>query len=141
MLWFINGTDNSDLMIEPVDNVQPITDSKDEKVRKQNKRAAKKKARLNNICILMQALAGGSAVLLLSCPTPVFCSGSSAPLLPCFGSPICPSSLFSCLKTAIILSHCLVLAPVLRFLAGLLPLLVLGPAHLHLASTVLKTIK
>lgn len=36
-LWFVDVTDNPDLMIEPVNNGQPITDSKDEKVRKQNK--------------------------------------------------------------------------------------------------------
>ena len=40
---FVNATDNPDLTIEPVDNNQPITDSKDEKVRKKNKCAAKRK--------------------------------------------------------------------------------------------------
>lgn len=32
-LWFVDVTDNPDLMIEPKNNAQPITDSKDEKMR------------------------------------------------------------------------------------------------------------
>lgn len=42
-LQFVNVTDVSDFMIELLDNGQPITDSKNEKVKKQNKLTAKKK--------------------------------------------------------------------------------------------------
>lgn len=48
VLRFIDVTDNPELTIEPVDNNQPIMDSEDEKLKKQNKRAAKRKAQLDN---------------------------------------------------------------------------------------------
>ena len=68
---FIDVTDNLDFTIEPVDNGQPITDSEDEKVRKQNERVAKRKARLDNLHAAMWAPAAGSAALSSSCPAPV----------------------------------------------------------------------
>lgn len=33
-LWLVDVTDDPDLMIEPVDNGEPISDSEDEKVKK-----------------------------------------------------------------------------------------------------------
>lgn len=39
---FIDVTDNPDLIIKPINNDQPILNSKDEKVMKRNKRVAKK---------------------------------------------------------------------------------------------------
>ena len=41
---FVDVTDNPHLTIKQVNNGHPITDSKDEKVRKQNERVAKRKA-------------------------------------------------------------------------------------------------
>ena len=55
---FVDVTDKPELAIEPEDNGQPITDSKDEKARKGFEHAAKRKARRDNLCIPMrQALA------------------------------------------------------------------------------------
>lgn len=71
-LRFVDVTDNSDLTIEPVDNNQPITDSKDGKMRKQNKGAVMKKVQLDNLRALIRAPASDSAALLLSCLALVF---------------------------------------------------------------------
>ena len=46
-----------------MNNGQPITDSKDEKVRKQNKRVAKRKARLDKLRAAVRAPAAGSVAL------------------------------------------------------------------------------
>ena len=71
---FVDVTDKPKLVIEPEDNGQPITDSKDEKVRKELERTAKKKARRNNLYTLVrQALATGFAALLLSGPALLSC--------------------------------------------------------------------
>ena len=85
--WFVDVTDNPDLTIEPVDNSQPITDSKDEKIRKQNKCAAKKKAQLNNLRAPVRTPTAGSTALVLSCP------GSSICLSPLSA---CPGTLLLC---------------------------------------------
>lgn len=75
---FVDVTNKSELAIEPEDDVQPITDSKDVKVRKRLECTAKKNVRRNNFCsFIWQALAVGSAtflssrlpvLVLLSCP-------------------------------------------------------------------------
>ena len=130
---------NPHLTIEPVDNSQLITDSEDEKVRKQNKCAAKKKGRLNNICTPLRAPAAGSAALLLSCPTLVSRLGSSALLLSCLRSPTHLSPLAACLEIPTVLLSYLMLAPVHGSPAVFLLLPVVGPTPPHLASTAFRT--
>lgn len=122
-LRFVDVTNNLDLMIEPKDNAQPIMDSKDEKMRKQNNRTAKIKVQLDNLRTSREAPAAGSATLLLSCS----------------GSPTCLSPILACLETLIALSSCLVPAPVLGFLAVLLLFPLLSPTPPHLASIALRT--
>lgn len=73
VFWFVNITNNSDLTIELVDNSQPIINFKNEKVRKQNKCIAKKKAQLDNLFAPIQASAAGSAAFLLFCPKSLTC--------------------------------------------------------------------
>ena len=59
---FVDLTDKLSLAIEPKDDGQPITNPKDENVRKKLECAAKKKARRNNLCALVwQALAASFA--------------------------------------------------------------------------------
>lgn len=122
-LRFVDVTDNLDLMIKPKDNAQPITDSKDEKMRKQNDCTAKIKVQLDNLRTSRKAPATGSATLLLS---------SS-------GSPTCLSPILACLETLIALSSCFVPAPVLGFPAVLLLFPLLSPTPPHLASIALRT--
>lgn len=86
-LRFIDVTNNPDLTIELLSNGQPITDSKDEKVKKPNKHAAKRKVRLNNLYTLVWAPAAGFATLSLSYPAFVSYLRSSASLLSRLGSP------------------------------------------------------
>ena len=77
-LQFIDVTDKLELTIEPKNNGQPITDSKDQKVRKRLERAAKRKARHDNFHAPMrQVLTTSSAALLLSGPALL-----SHPLMP-----------------------------------------------------------
>lgn len=128
VLQFVDITNNTDLTIEPVDNGQPITDSKDEKVRKQNKRAVKRKTQLNNLHASEQAPATSFAALLLSYSASVFCFKSFAPLL-------------SCLRSLTYFLSYLMPAPIPESLAVLLLFLVFGPALLYLAFTVLRTFK
>ena len=138
-LWFINVTDNLDLIIELVDNVQSITNSKDEEMRKQNKHTAKKKARLDNRCIFMQAAPTGFPVFLSSCPIFISQPGSSALLSSCPGSPTSLLPLFTCPETPTALSSYLLPALVPGSSALLFFLLILSPTPSHLASTALKT--
>ena len=126
--WFVNVTNNRDLTIEPVDNNQTITEFEDEKMRKQNKRAAKRKARLDKLSTPMRTPVASSAALLSSRPTLVSCHGSSAPLS-------------SCLRFLTRLLSCPMPAPVPRSPAVLLPLHVLGSAPLHLVSSTLRIFK
>lgn len=122
---FVNVNDNRDLMIEPVDNGQVITDSEDEKMRKQNKHTDKKKTQLDNLRAPVLALVASSATLLLYCP----------------GSPTCLLPLLACRKTPIALLSYFLPAPVPRSLAVLSPLLVLSSTPLHLASIALRIFK
>lgn len=138
---FIDVINNPDLTIEPVNNNLAITNFEVEKVKKQNKYAAKRKARLNNLCDPVRALAASSAALFLSCPTLVFYCGSFAPLLSCLESPTFLSLLFACPETAIALLSCLVPAPVPEFLAVLLFLSMLDLTLPHLVSTAAKIFK
>lgn len=80
---FVNIINNPGLIIEIIANSQPIMDSKNEKVRKQNEHAAKKKAKLPNFCTFMQAPTTGSATFLLSCPALVSHSKFLVSLLFC----------------------------------------------------------
>lgn len=66
-LRFVDVTDNLDITIELVDNSQPITNAKNEKVMKQNKRAAKKKVQLDNLFTPIQTFTIDFVTLLLSC--------------------------------------------------------------------------
>ena len=131
---FIDVTNNSNLRIEPVDNSQSNRDFKNEKVRKKNKRAAKRKTKLNNLRAPMRVPAASSAALLLSCsalvsrPALVFHFRSLALLLSCPRSHTCLLS--RSLPTIVPGSP-----------AVLLPLLVLGLAPPHLAFTALKIFK
>lgn len=70
MSWFIDIIDKPKLVIEePENNIQPITDFKDEKTRKVSEYATKKKVRYNNLCAPMQkAFAAGFITFLLPCP-------------------------------------------------------------------------
>lgn len=95
-LRFVNVTDNLDLKIETVDNCQPITDSEDKKVRKQNKGVAKRKMQLDNLRAPVRAHATGSAAVLLSHPALDSCLESSAPLSSFPRSPTYSSSLAVC---------------------------------------------
>ena len=122
---FVDVTNNSNLTIKPVDNGQPITDSKDKKVKKKNKHAAKKKAQLDNLRPPVRASIAGSAVLLLSRPR----------------SPTCLLLLPTCLGTLTALSSYFVSAPVLGSSAVWWPFLVLSPTSSHLASTAVRTFK
>ena len=124
-LRFVDVTDNQDLIIEPVDNGQPITDSEDEKMRKQNKRAAKKKARLDNLRAPVRAPAAGSAAFLLSRPE------SSTRLSLFLARPGTPTALSSRFMPA----------PISRSPAVLSLLSVLSQSPPHLASTALRTFK
>lgn len=114
MPWFIDVTDDSDLTIEPVDNCQPITDSENETIRKENKRATKKKMQLNNLHAPIRALAASSTTRLLFCPAFVSCLGSFAPLLSYFTFLTYLLPLLACLGNSTIL------------LSSLMPTLVLG---------------
>ncbi len=81
---FVDVTDKRELAIkEPESDVQPITDSEDEKARKVSECAAKRKARCDNLCALMKKiLAAGSATPsspCLSMPALLSCSGSPTP--------------------------------------------------------------
>lgn len=131
---FVNITENPNLTTKPIDNGQPIIDSEDEKIRKQNKRVAKRKAQLNNLYALMRAPTADSAAWLLSSPTLISCLESLTLLLSCPWSP----TYLSPLSTPI--SH-LVPTPIPTSLALLFLLLVLGPAPPYLASSVLRIFK
>lgn len=63
---FADIMDNPKFTIKPVGNNQLIIDSEDEKMKKHNKRAAKRKARLNNLCAPIWAPTASSTTLLLS---------------------------------------------------------------------------
>ena len=123
-----------------MDNNQLITDFENEKVRKKNKCTVKRKAQLDNLRALVQALAAGSAALLSSCLALVFCLRSLAPLSSCLGSPTCLLLLLACFETPTTSSRFLPLS-VLRSPAVLLAFFVLCPAPPHLASTVLRIFK
>lgn len=141
MLRFVDVTDNLDLMIEPVDNNQPIMDSKDGKMRKQNKRAGKKKAQLDSLSAPVWNLIASSATFLLFCVTLICCFGSPALLSSCFGSSTCLSPFFACLETPIALSSRFLPTLILGSSAILLPFFMLSAASCHLASIALKTLK
>lgn len=132
---FVNVTNNLDLTIELVVNGQPITDSKNEKVEKQNKHAASQKMRLDNLHTPVRAPAAGSPAFLLCCFALVFYSGSSAPFSSCPRFPTYFLPLFVCPRTSTSLLSCPISALVLKSLAILLFFSVLGATPLYLAST------
>lgn len=136
-LRFIDITDNLKLTIKLVDNIQPITDSKNEKVRKQNKRAAKIKAQFDNLCTPIWDLAADSATLLSFCLISFSCLGLPAFLLSCLKSPTCLLPLYFCLKTPTALTSLLVPAPIPGSLVLFSLFCVLGLTALHLASKAL----
>ena len=53
LLQFVDVTNKLELAIEPKNNDQLITDSKNEMIRKRLERAAKRKTRCNNLCTLV----------------------------------------------------------------------------------------
>ena len=140
-LRFVDITDNPDLTIKPVDNGQPITDSKDKKMKKQNKHAAKKKAQLDNLHAPVRASAAGSATFLLSWLASISCSKSATSLSSRSGSLTCLSPLPTCLETPTTLLSCSMPAPILGFLVVLLHFPMLGLVPPYLISIAFKTFK
>ena len=136
---FVDVTDNPYFTIEQVDNGQPITNSKDETVRNQNKRAVKKKTRLDNLRTAVRASTAGSTALLSFCHAPIFYPRSPAPSSSCSGSPTWLSPLPACLGTPTVLSSHFMPTPVLASPTALTPLSMLGPTPPHLASTAART--
>lgn len=124
-----------------MDNNQPVTDFEDKNVKKQNKRAVKRKPRLINLLAFVRALATGFAAPLLSHCAPVSCFGSPASLTFCPGSSTCLSPLFPCLRTRSALSSRLVSALVPRSQAILSSLPMLSSTPPHLTSTALRIFK
>lgn len=80
-LQFIDVTDNTNFTIELVDNLsQPSTDSEDNKPRKKNKHANRKKTLLDNFHASIQVLAASFIAFLLSHPAFISCLRSFTPL-------------------------------------------------------------
>lgn len=102
---------------------------------------AKKKARLDNLRALVQALTASFRAFLLSCPALVSCFGSPALLLSCLGSLTCFFSLLSYPETPTTLFSRLVLPLIPGSPAVLLPLPVLNPTPSHFLSTALRKFK
>ena len=162
---FVDVTDKLELAIEPKVDNQPITDFKNEKVRKGLKRAAKRKARRNNLCVLLrQAFITGSVAFLLLGPalsscSPMFASLSCHKLLnlslSCFPVPAllsCPGlpiPLLFRLFVPALLSYSSVPTLLSLFVPALLSLpvpalvscFVLGPNPTWLTSSTLITFK
>lgn len=116
-------------------------DFEDEKVRKQNKRAAKKKMQLDNLRASIRAPAASSVAFLSSLLTTVSYLGFSAPFSFCLGSLTCLSSLLTCPGTHIAFLFCFLPAPVPESLAVFSFLLVLGPVSPHLTFTTFRIFK
>lgn len=76
-LWFVDVIDKPELAIEPKDDGQPITNSEDEKARKELERTAKRKIWCNDFRAPMQTPTASSLALLSSCP-------ESSALLSCY---------------------------------------------------------
>lgn len=124
-----------------MNNGQPIIDSEDEKMGKQNKHVVKRKTRLNNLHALIEAPTTVSIAFLLSCLAPVSHLRSPTSLLSHPGSSIYLLLLFAYLGTPTTLLSHLILALVLRSLAILLFFLLLGPTPFHLVSATFGTFK
>lgn len=124
-----------------MDNNQQIIDFKDEKVRKQDKCAAKKKTRLNNLCDSIQALIASSTAFLLSYLATVFYLASPTFLFSCLVSFTYWLFFFAYLRIAVTLLSYSMLTLVLESPAVLLLFSVLGPTFPYLASIALKTFK
>lgn len=134
-------TDNSDLTIEPVDNVESITDFKGERVIKKNEYRAKRKAQLDNLRVPKRAPTASSTNFLLFRLLLISWLRSHPLLSSCLGSPTCLLPLLAQFQTFTALSSRFVPAPVFESLAVLLPFPMLGPTPQHLASTAFKTFK
>lgn len=106
-------------------------DSKDKKIKRQNKRKAKRKTRLNNLCAPIQAPVADFAACLLSCPSFVSSPESLVLLLSDPGSLTCLSSLLTPIS-------CFLSAPIPASLAVLLPFCVLGQLVLILHLQLLE---
>lgn len=141
LLQFVDVTENSDLIIEPVNNCHTITDFKDKKMRKYIKGAIKRKTQLDNPRTALQAPAAGSVGLLLPYFTLVSGLKSPFPLLSFFRSPTCLSSLPTCLETFVALLSRLIPAPIPESLVVLLSVFMLSPILSYLVFTALKTFK
>ena len=140
-LQFIDITNDPDLTIELIVNNQPIMDSEDEKVKKQNKRAPKRKTQLDNLFALVWVPVGGFAALLSFHPILILCFGSPTLLSSYFGSPTYLLLFLICPEIPTALLSCFVPAPVPGFLAALLSFSVDGPGLLYLPSTALGIFK
>ena len=110
-------------------------------VAKQNKRAAKRKARLDNLFAPIRAPASGFTAFLLFFAALVSCPTSPAPLSSRLRSLTYLSHLFTCLGTSTALLSRLIPAWLFGSLAVLLPLFVLDQTPLHLAYTAFRTFK
>lgn len=128
MAQFVDVINDPDLTIKLINNSQLIINFKDKKMRKQNKRVAKKKMQRNNFCAFIQAPAASSTAVLLFYPTFVSCSKSPAYLASCSGS-------------LTYLLSCLILAPVPKSPAIFLSFSILDPAFFHLTFTALRIFK
>ena len=118
-----------------------MTDFKDEKVRKQNKRAAKRKAQLDNLYAPIRAFADSSAAFSLFCLAFISHPGSPAFLLSCLRSFNYLFFFCAYFRTFTALSSRLLPALVFESPAVLSPLLMLDPASFYLASTAFRTFK
>ena len=119
-LRFVNVTNKLELAIGPEDNGQPITNSKDEKVRKKLECVAKRKTQRNNLYTPMQQAFNASSVAFLLSGLALlsyllgfallFCFGLSTLLFSCSSMPILsfclesPTPLLSCLLISVVLS-------------------------------------
>ncbi len=144
---FVDVTDKPELAIkEPESNIGPITDSEDEKTRKVSERAAKRKARRDNLNAPMRkALAAGSAAFLLSCPPmpgllsgPLIPSSSSGPLVPGLLSLPMPTPSSPPMPAPLSLPMPALSSPPMLALSSRS---VLGPTPTRLTSSALKTFK
>lgn len=133
--------DNLDLTIELVNNGQQITDSENEKMKKKNKCAAKRKAQLDNLFALVRAPAASFAALLLSYSALISCPKFFTPLLSRFGCSTYLLPLLACPEILITSFSRLVPTLVPVFSAILLLFFVLGSILLHLTSKAFKAFK
>lgn len=165
VLWFVDVIEKLELAIEPEDEGYPITDSKDEKARKELERATKRKSQHDNLCALVQqafiigfatfSLSGSMLALLsfLFMSALLSCPGSLTPSLFCLIMPALSSLFVPALLSrlfvpallsyflALVLSSLLMLTLLSPLIPALLTCFVLNPAMTCLISSALRIFK